>query len=161
MNIWMRGPVTQNPYVRTAFRVAMLPREVVRRPSLVKRIAASRNLVAAAPGTNSIRGVPVTLEEMSAAETTLLKPEDRILEELLVHETESRDLRKVRALLAEVREAMSVPDDAPVSVRPDALRPFVRELEKQAFDQLPAVESGLGSLETGITPPFGETKEVQ
>ena len=139
----------------------MVPREVVRRASLVKRISATRKMVSSFPGLNSIQGVPVTLEELSAAESTLLGPESRILEELLVHETETRDLRGVRSLMAEAREMMPAPGSSGVPVRPEALKSWLLDLLKQCLDEQEGGDPEFGSLETGITPPFGEVTEVE
>ena len=160
MNVWLKGPVTRNPYVRTAFRVAMVPREVVRRPSLVKRIAVTRRIASSSPEMNSILGVPVTLEEINAAEAVLLNPEERILVELLVHETETRDLRAVRSLVAEVEAAGPLPEAETMAVRPAALRVWMEELLQQCLEEQPAADPEFGGMEMDITPPFGETSEA-
>src|SRR3954451_448699 len=88
MNPWLAGPLTRNPYYRTPFRVARVPREVTAPAVVSAMIAQTRQLVAHAPGEHAIRGEPVTQAELVAAEQVLTGAAKRLGAELLHHAAE-------------------------------------------------------------------------
>src|SRR4051812_33324190 len=101
MNVWRRGSPTVNPYDRTAFAVARVPREVTRHRTLVQLLGKARQVVRADPQAHVLPGGPVTESEINAAEQILFAPQKRIVEELLTHATEVPPLERVRQLARE------------------------------------------------------------
>jgi hypothetical protein len=85
INPWRRGPLTVNPYYRTAFAVTRVPREVVQRKTVVGVIGQTRKVVRTDPRAHELVGGPVTEPELNAAEQILLDPHRRVIEELLTH----------------------------------------------------------------------------
>lgn len=160
MNVWRRGSLTQNPYARTAFRVARVPREVVRHRTVVELIVQTRQLVGADPKAHTIGGRPVDLAEINAAEQVLLDPRKRILEELLEHATERPPLQRVRKLAREAAEAMASDGGGRLAVTNlSGLEPWVGRLVRQFLDGLPAPDPSFGALEMDVPPPFGDPAE--
>ena len=160
MSIWQHGSVAENPYLRTPFRVAMLPREVVRRASLVQRIGQARSIATANPRANSIRGSAVSLAEVNDADEILLKPERRILAELLVHATETPPLSRVRALARKAASDLARPDDdTPTGIDCAKLKPLLVDLVGHCLDGMEPAEPSFGALETTLVPPFGQRQE--
>ncbi|MGE0129089.1 MAG: hypothetical protein AB7U82_13505 [Blastocatellales bacterium] len=165
MNIWRRGLLTQNPYYRTPFRIARVPREITRHRTIVKLIGDTRQLVNRDPQSHRINGSPVTDAEINAAEPALTDPKRRIIEELLEHAAEEPPLGPVRKLAQEVAEAMAV--DSPE--RPSetwmvndlgALQGLATSLIRQFLEQAPQHSPSFGALELEIVPPFGRADEV-
>ena len=135
MSVWRRGPLTENPYVRTPFRVARVPREVVARRSVVQLISQTRRMVATDATAHTIRGEPVTPEKLNAAESVLLSPEQRIVEELLVHATEAPPTKRIRELGRQAAEAMAALAPGPLGLtNPKALACWLADLARQYLD---------------------------
>lgn len=160
MSIWRRGSLEENPYVRTAFRVARVPREVVRHRSVAELVAQTRRLVSADPKGHLIRGEPVTEAELNAAEQVLLDPARRVQEELLHHAEERLPLKRLRDLARELDAALADPDEGPLPVRSyEALRPWSASLVADWLATLPRPDPSLGALELELLPPFGPLEE--
>lgn len=156
MNPWRRSSLTHNPYSRTAFRVARIPREITRRRTLVQLISQTDNLIDTHPRAHTIDGTPVTRAELNAVGKILLDPRQRIVEELLEHATESLPLADVRKLSAEVTEAMQVESSAPLPLTDlRVLEGWVRSLLQQFLVDTPPVDPSFGALELELIPPFG------
>jgi hypothetical protein len=86
----------------------------------------------------------------------LLDAENRIVEELLEHATESLSLVHVRRLLADVVEAMSVASSASLSFTDSRqLDEWISFLVNQFLNEAPRVEPSFGALELELIPPFG------
>jgi hypothetical protein len=160
MNVWRRGLLVENPYVRTAFRVARVPREITRRQTLVQYIGQTRAMLGADPQSHVIRGTAVTQQELNRAEAILLSAEDRILEELLTHAAESLRLRRIRQLIQEATEVMA--PDQESSGPPDrrALARILRELIRLYLCQAQGAQAEFGALELELPAPF-EWKEKE
>lgn len=159
MNLWRRGSLTRNPYHRTAFAVAQVPREVVRHSILVKLLGQTRRIVNADPQAHTIQGEPVTGAEINAAEQILLDPRQRIVEELLVHATEKPPLEQVRQLAREVAEAMSVGSEAVPVTNIAAFEGLAQYLVARFLAGAPSAELSFGALELDLVPPFGRPGE--
>jgi len=155
MNIWRGGSLTENPYVRNAFRVARVPREVARRQTLVQYIGQTRAMISADPGAHRIRGESVTHEELNQAEAILLSSDQRILEELLTHATESPQISRLRRLAKEAAAAMAVGQDALGPIDPRILHPMLLDIVRLYLPEIPGAEASLGALELELPPPFG------
>ena len=160
MNIWRRTSLTENPYYRTAFRLARVPREVVRHKLIVQIIGQTRRTVCADPQAHVVAGEPVTEAMINAAEAILLDPQKRIAEELLEHAAEKPALEPVRKLLAEVDAALAgdEADTLPV-VNLDALRPWTTSLVRQFLSTQSVPDPSFGARELELIPPFGRTQE--
>lgn len=156
MNPWRRSSLTHNPYSRTAFRVARVPREITRRKTLVQLIGQTENFVKTHPQAHTIEGTPVTRAELNAVGKILLDPKQRIVAELLEHATESLPLADVRKLFAEVTEAMRVESSVPLPLTDlRVLEGWVRSLLQQFLIDTPPVDPSFGALELELIPPFG------
>jgi hypothetical protein len=154
--------LTENPYVRTAFRIVKMARQVASRRTMVQRIHDARSIAQTDAESRSILGRPVTLEEINKAEAILLSAEDRILEELLVHATERPSRKRAGELARRAAEAMT-PDDAPAAdeqppaaVNPKALQPLLDELAGKSLDAMGPAEAAFGAEELTVVPPFGQ-----
>ena len=159
MSVWRRGPVTKNPYLRTAFRVLKASREVTGTTTLVRLISQAENIAATNPRARSIRGEPVTLEEISSAQTTILDPEKRILEELLVHATERPSTKRLKQLARMAAEAMAEDEEAPPRITNwKALRPWLDDLMRQCLADATPAEPIFGAMELAPVPPLGRPR---
>src|SRR5262245_29141706 len=107
MNIWRRGPLTRNPYARTAFRVARAPRDTVRHRTIVQLIGRTRRIVTTNAQMHLVCGQPVSEAELNAAADILLKPQERILEELLEHAAERPRFEQAQKLARRAAEAIA------------------------------------------------------
>ena len=155
VNPWRRGPITVNPYWRTAFRIARATRAIVQQRTLVQRITETRNIIRTDPTAHTVNGEPVTHEQLNAAEKTLLTPEERILEELLHHRAEQPPVEHVRKLLAQWSESS---DDQPSSA--DAvysrkpLELIMNHLVSRFLNTADAPDPSFGAMELMLQPPF-------
>ena len=159
MNIWRRGPLDMNPYWRTAFRVARVPREMTRRKSIVQTIAQTRRL-AKDEGAHQICGQAVSQAEINAAEQVLLDPRQRVSEELLEHASERFSADRIAALSREVAEALAGNPLAPLGiVNPDWLREWSKALTREYIETQALPDPSFGALELDLAPPFGTREE--
>lgn len=156
MSIWNRGPITVNPYLRTAFRVTRVPREVVRHRTIAQLVSQTRQVVAADPRAHAIKGQPVAMTEINAAEEVLSDPGQRILEELLHHSEERLPVARMRKLLREVTREMTPQPESELPISNlSGLRPWARKLLCDFLSQAPGPDPSFGALETDLVPPFG------
>jgi hypothetical protein len=157
MNLWRRGSLTSNPYYRTAFRVARVPKAVVSRRTMVQLIRQTQQVIARDPQAHTIGGRPVTEAELTAAQQVLLSPPRRVLEELLEHSEERLPLERVRQLAAEAAQAMAAAaGDEPLRVANlKALRPWARRWLNQFVENAAGADPAFGALELTPVPPFG------
>lgn len=162
MNIWRRRPLTENPYVRNAFRVTRVPRELLKRRTIVQLIGQTRRVVCSDPTEHAILGAPVTAEELNQAEAIVLDPAQRILEELLAHPAESLPLDRV-AKLAEAARQAGAPAEGTVQlaagVAPPALADELQRCCLVAPSAGPRASASFGALELELGPPFGGAQE--
>jgi hypothetical protein len=159
MNPWRRGPLTVNPYYRTAFAVARVPREVVQRKTVVRLIGQARQVVRADPQAHVLAGGPVSEPELNAAEQVLLDPQRRVLEELLAHAAEAPPLDRVRQLAQQAAAALAPDADRPPVTNLAGLGPLTGWLVRQFLDQAPPADPSFGALETELIPPFGRPED--
>lgn len=155
MSFLRPGPITINPYRRTVFRIAMMPREVVDRAAIVGYLAEARDIAGLAPDSNRILGEPVTLEEINDAESVLLKAGERIGHELLAHATERLNLDRVRQLETDVSTAIAQCAAADLTARRRALTPILLDFMRTYLDREAASQPWIGALEMDLAPPFG------
>lgn len=156
MNIWRRGPLRNNPYKRTAFRVSRVPRETVRHRILVQLIGRTKRVINTDPQAHVIEGRPVTEAEINSAEQVLLDPKLRVMEELLEHATERFSLERVRSLAKEAAEAIAAPSsDAQKATNRGGLQSFAKELVWQFLNTSERPDPAFGALEMDLIPPFG------
>lgn len=161
MNTWRRGAIDQNPYTRTKFRVARVPREVVQHAMMVGIIGQTRQIVNHDPKAHSIGGVPVTTADVLVAEQALLDPRQRILEELLHHATERLPMARVRELAGKSAEILAADDPGPLPVtKPAALRVLAAEIVRLCNERAPLPPPSLGALELELPPPFGHMEDI-
>jgi len=157
MNVWRRGPLAQNPYLRTAFRVCRVPREITRRPTLLQMLTQTRNVTRADPTAHTIDGQPVTQEQLNVAEKILLDPTRRIAEELLHHATRTLPLKQVRELAERCARAMlEETPDAAAGVNLRGLESWLADLVAQG---VAASDPSFGALELTLDPPFGPLED--
>lgn len=160
VNIWRRGSLLENPYVRNAFRVARVPREVVRHRTIVQLIGQTERIVNTDPTAHTIRGKPVSNAQINVAAQILLDPKQRILEEMLVHATETPPLERIRRLAADAAAAMAANDTGRLPVTNlEGLEPWAREMVRQFLDNIPGPDPSFGALELDLVPPFGRPGE--
>lgn len=159
MNPWRRGPVTTNPYARTAFRVAGVSRDVVRHRSLVQRLAETRNVIHSDPAAHVIGCRPVTPEEINAAEEVLLDPKRRVTEELFHHAREELAVAPLRELIRRCEETVASDARSLEQGRCAALKSLATHLQGLYLEQAGGADPFLGALETGLVPPFGPTED--
>jgi len=160
MNPWRRGSLLVNPYYRNAFRVARVPREAVRHLTMVQLISQTKQLIAADPGAHSIAGKPVTESDVNEASQILLDAPQRIVEELLVHSSETAPLEGLRARLREVAAVMT--GEASTPLVPDwhtLLLPIAADVVEKFLRAEPCPDPCFGALELKLIPPFGEPEE--
>jgi len=156
-NLWTRYPLTHNPYYRTAFRLAGVPRETTSRRTLVMLIGQTRQMVRAAAQAHTVHGTPVSDAELNPAEAILLDPKQRISEELLTHATERLPLDLVRKLAQEAAAALQAEGAGRLPVdNLSGLQGWTRSLAQQFLEQTPAPPPSLGALELTVVPPFGQ-----
>jgi hypothetical protein len=155
MNIWRRGPLSRNPYSRTAFRVTRVPRETARHKTVVQIIGQTRKVVGNSQE-HTIAGKPVTVVELNEAQQIILDPQQRIIEELLEHPTEKLHLERVRKLAREIAESMSGPASATSGA---GARYWARNIVAQFLDAAPGPDPSFGALEMSVIPPFGRQGE--
>jgi hypothetical protein len=157
MSIWLRGSLLVNPYYRTAFRVARVPREIVRHRTVVQLIGQTRQLP---EGGHSIAGEPVRPSEVNAAEQVLLDPVLRVLEELIEHATEKPPVERLRKLQREATAAMAPPPEA-LDGKPDwtVLKSLGQVCIEEFLRTAPRSDASFGALELETPPPFGPRQE--
>jgi hypothetical protein len=156
MNVWRRGSLSRNPYERTAFRVARVPREVVRRRTVIQMITQTKRIAERDPKSCAIHGQPVTLEEINGAEQILLSPPQRILEELLTHRSERLPLTQVESLARDAEELIrSELADGLKPVDMSSRRILLREFVRRYLERVGTTGPGVGALELTLAPPFG------
>jgi hypothetical protein len=123
---------------------------------LVQLLGQTGNLIDTDPDAHTVNGRAVTRAELNAVSQILLDAENRIVEELLEHATESLSLVHVRRLLADVVEAMSVASSASLSFTDSRqLDEWISFLVNQFLNEAPRVEPSFGALELELIPPFG------
>lgn len=158
MNVWRRGPLSKNPYARTAFRVARVAREVVRPRTLVQYIGRTRKIVSTDASAHVISGTPVTEAELNAAVAVLQNPTQRVLEELLEHATERLPLERLHKLDRGLAEAMSVQDAERLRDKNlEAFQSWSKNLVRQFLDSAHTPSPSFGAFETEPIPPFGRS----
>ena len=119
-------------------------------------IAQTRNVVRADPDAHRLDGRPVTLEQLNAAESILMDPQQRVIEELLHHAAERLPLEHLRKVLRRCHEALgapSTPVDRAVDLR--KLESLLEHLLRLYLDAVPAPDASFGALELNLPPPFG------
>jgi hypothetical protein len=162
LNIWRRGSLLDNPYHRTAFRIARVPPEIIRRSTLVTMLGQTRRLVRGAPDAHVILGQPVTEADLNAADTILLDAKQRMLEELLEHTEEQIPLDQVRQVQSEVMSAMADPSSGPLVVENlAAVRAWVEVMLREFLAQSPTGHPSFGALELELVSPFGRPEDSQ
>ena len=157
MNPWRRGPLTRNPYHRTPFRVARVPREITRRRTMLQLINQTENLLGKG---HDIDNEPVSQAELNAMTQILLDARQRIVAELLEHATEKPPLERVRKLAREVAMAMTPePEVAPLPITNlRVLDLWAQHLAHQFLDQMPMPDPSFGATELMLVPPFGHDR---
>ena len=160
MNIWRRGALHKNPYYRTAFRLARVPRETVQYATIVKILGQTRKVVGADSQAHRIKGEPVARTDINAAEQILLDPKQRIAEELLHHATESLPLHVIKKLSAEAARYLAVEDASGLTaINPHSLVPLAQALVQRYLSSVPEPLPHFGALELDLVPPFGSAEE--
>lgn len=155
-NIWLRNPLTVNPYTRTAFRVARVNRDVTRRATLVHKIIQTRQIVNADPDLHRIKGEPVKETDITKASEILQNPSRRIAEELLHHAKEAPPLEIIRRFQEKAIEILSRGDCEPVEERNfRGLISWVDHIVSESLSTDPAPDPSFGAGELGLTPPYG------
>jgi hypothetical protein len=159
MNPWMRGSILVNPYYRTAFKVARLPREVIRHRTVVRIIGQTRQIVET--GGHLVQSRPVSASEVNAAEQILLDPVSRVLEELLEHAAEKPPVELLRKLLKEAVDALAPNPEAPFDIKNvRSLDAWLPSLLAEFLEENPGPSASFGALELDIAPPFGREEEL-
>lgn len=159
-NPWRRGALSLNPYLRTAFRAARVPREVVKRRTVVNLIVQTRQLIEGDPQAHTIRGRPVSIADVNAADSVLFDPSQRVREELLEHATERLPLERVRKLAQEAVAAVEAQSEERLAVTNLAgLMPWTERMVSGFLDASPGADPSFGALELALVPPCGDAAE--
>lgn len=152
---WKRYRVTRNPYYRTAFRVARLPREITRHRTVSTMISQTRQVIKTDPQAHTIQGQPVQEFELTEAEKILMDARTRILEELIEHPAERLPLNHLKSLEAEIMASIQpVHELAEMPVRLDFLKQWLPELIEQILKEAGSPDPLFGALELELAPPF-------
>lgn len=133
-NPWRRGPITRNPYYRTAFHVSAVSPSTVSRKDLREDLRQAQDLVRRIPGARSIGGEAVTEADVLAAGRILSDPSERLEEELLAHYPESFATPLVEHLRASLLASMRAQLRRGELRRPRHLR-VLRYWFKQLLDE--------------------------
>jgi hypothetical protein len=160
MNVWRRGSLLHNPYLRNAFRVARVPRETTQRRTVVQVIAQTKRVVSTSGQAHAIAGVPVSSAELISAATILERGPERIAEELLHHSTERASHARLRALADEAGRALAGDGEdfwSPTAL--PCLRPWLKELAGRYLDQVPGLDPSFGAQELALISPLGHPEE--
>lgn len=160
MSVWRRWPITQSPYARTAFRLARVPREIVRHRTVVQLIGQTSQVVASG-GAHVVSGRAVTVEELNWAEQVLHDPLQRLQEELIEHAAErapTEALRKLDRRAAELMAPGAASDDK--AAAGELLRLGVGGLVEAYLGAAPPAEPSLGAAELELCAPFGPDEEA-
>jgi GTP1/Obg family GTP-binding protein len=159
MSLWRRGPLDKNPYLRNAFRVARVPREVTRHRVLVQLIDETKR-VARDPEAHRIAGQPVTETEINAAEQVLLDARQRIAEELLAHAAERPPLEELRKLARQATQSLTGEERGKLVVKDlRRLEGWITALARRFLAALPGPDPSFGAWELNLPPPFGKPEE--
>jgi hypothetical protein len=152
--------LAESPYRRTAFRIARVPREVVRHRTVVQIIGQTSQVVAAGSGQHVVLGRIVTTEEVNWAQQILLDPRQRLREELVEHASERAPVEALRKLDRRAAELMA---PAATGGAPGALaflRPHVSGLCDRCGTAAPPVDPSFGALELEPAAPFGDVEDL-
>ena len=160
MNVWRRQTLSDNPYQRTAFRIARVSPESVRHRDVLQRISQMRKVLRAVPGSHIINGEAVTEAELASAERILSDPKQRILEELLEHPFESPAGDAVRKLADQVRLTMAGAETGALPVvNLGPLTSWATVWLRQMVERQPLADPSFGALELEPIPPFGRSEK--
>ncbi len=158
---WKRKRVTQNPYHRTAFRVARVPREIVRYKVVSMMISQTNQVVNTDASVHAINGAGVDPAELNWASSILLDPQARILEELIHHSAEKPETSHLKSLSEELRASWQTENqDGAQRVNLGALRQWLPELAVQALEKTGRADPLFGAGELNLVPPFGTRKKI-
>ncbi len=150
--------VTRNPYHRSAFRMVMMPTEIIRHKTVSNYISQARDLVKTNPGVHAIQGEPVSLADLVDAEKVLQEQphQARILEELIEHPTESLALDHLKNLERELLESIQPRQElSELPMQLEFLRLWLPELVEQILDDIGRPDPLFGGLELELRHPFG------
>jgi hypothetical protein len=164
-NPWRKGPLTVNPYYRTAFRAlgierdaAWLARDAAWRADLGERVQSRGRVVKHKPGHLRLGEQPLTLADVTDAGKTLADPTGSILEELLEHQKEDLPTDEIERLAARLPrpdwpERVPEPRHLTFLLRavPDLLQAFLE-------DGMP-VDVPAYPVDTDLIPPFSLSEE--
>ena len=156
MSIWRRGPLDKNPYYRTAFRVARVPRDTLDRAMIVELVSQTRQLAEFSPEAVAIQGQPVSENELNQAEITLLDPKRRILEELLEHPVKLLGSDLHAPLNQDAKRLMAVEEASHLA--PTNSQVFVSWILEECFPAGCSSSStgcSFGGAELNLPPPWG------
>jgi hypothetical protein len=160
MNVWRRGSLLRNPYLRNAFRVARVPRESTNHRTIVQLIGQTRRAISTDPAAHRIAGTPVTLADLNAASDILLNGRERMSEELLHHATEKVPLDRLRALADRAARSLAGEASAPPSLAElGVMRPWLATLVRRFLDQAPRLDPAFGAQELDLVSPLGDLEE--
>jgi len=160
-NPWRQGSLLKNPYYRTAFRMARVPREIVRYRTLVQMITQTKNVVGRDPLAHTIKSEPVSETDVNAAEQILLNPAARMAEELLHHATETTPFDPLRACLRTAAALLQPDNQAPAWVNYRWLELWAGGIIEDGLAQLPVPPVSLGARELALIPPFGNREGAE
>lgn len=156
-NPWRGGVLSENPYSRTAFRIARVPRDVVKRRTVISLVAQTRQLIEADAAAHTIGGRAVSTADVNRAESILLDPTRRIQEELLEHAPERLSTSRFTALADEVIRGLAPAEAATSKVTNlDGLSVALPRLVADFLDATPADHPSFGALELTLVPPCGD-----
>lgn len=163
MNLWRRSPIDTNPYRRTAFRVARLPREMMDRSAVVESVAQVRQLQELDPEAHRLDGTVVGASLLNEAELILLDPRKRLLEEFLEHPDETAGNRAghegvIRSLCAEGLALLEVPGGSSGTWSNwVTVNAWIREVARSHLSESFGSEISLGAAELELASPWGKS----
>lgn len=159
MNIWLRGGVEQNPYDRTAFRIARVPREIVRHKTMVQMIGQTRRITRADGAAHTIKNAPVNDADVNTAEKLLVDPLARMAEELLYHAAEKPPFEGIRQLKRHIDEEKQSHSEPLQPKNTQWLHFWSNAIIGQMLETAPAPDPLFGPVELSLHPPFCQSED--
>jgi len=154
-NIWIKGPLTVNPYYETAFKILGISPDMTSPVQISQKIEERRQAVRNKPGFYKLGKRDLTLSDINSASQTLLNPTERILEEILEHKPEQLEIEEIKRLKSRLPE----PDwhiSSPRHLK--CLLKIVQEFVMQYHKDLPSPEIILFPFELKPIAPCYSSK---
>jgi len=156
MKIWNIESITINPYHKTAFKIARVSREIENHRAMVQLIGQTKRIIKHDPKSHQVNNQPVNESQINKAESILLNPKKRIIEELLFHATESQPINHVTKSYSDIKKLLNINKDSNFLLQnTQFLKSFGKYFATRFVEEKQLPHLSFGALEMRIVPPFG------